>query len=239
MSADATAQEVCPGMGAGNVMRAYVSWAHLPANAFRILVFMAVITLDDAVDPKYWGGREPLVRAIGREPLPEPAASDKSARANDLRKARAADFQAVKIAIGALVKAGVVTQESPGAPGRNAVYALRFDAPTGKAEPTEQGRLSLGTGYAEPTEWGRPSLPPRSKNLPTGGSGATKSIKTTGPNTARVVLSPETEYEKAMKLLALLPDLGSEYISRVPPDVTGLTERVIAAAHLARQENTG
>ena len=138
-------------MGIQNVSLVYARWVHLPDRAFRVLAFMALRTIDEDDPPLYWGGRESLAYALGRMTPVEPAASDSSPRAELNRKARAADFEAVKVALRPLFLAGVACIQTPSAPGRNAVYSLNLLAATGKAEPGEQGRLSLPPRREPPT----------------------------------------------------------------------------------------
>lgn len=226
-------------MGIENVKLVFARWVHLPHGSFRLLTFMALVTMDEDQPPVYWGGREPLAYALGRITPPAPEDSDTSARAADYRRARRADFEAVKVAFRPLAKAGVAEVLQAAAPGRNAVYALHLGAGTGKAEPVERGRLSLSTGKAEPAEWGRPGLPPR-REPPYGGfPSEDQRGSSSGTKSPRVVNSPapvEMNYATANEILSRLPDLGAEYMSRVS-DIDGYHNRVIAAASIAIAED--
>lgn len=215
-------------MGSELVRLAFARWNHLPDRAFRLLAFMALVTMDDDEAPAYWGGRESLAMALGRMTPAEPARSDSSARANEFRKARRADFEAVKAGIRELISAGVITCGQLPAPGRNAVYLLHLDARTGKAEPVERGRLTLSTGQGEPVEQGRVTLPLTTKEL--------QELQTQEPKSTQVTTSLVAllEYEKAQEFLAALPDLGMEFIAAVDGEHS-MQETVILAAAAAKK----
>jgi hypothetical protein len=53
-------------MGAGNAKAVYALWGHLPHAPFRLLCYMALVTLDD--DPRYYAGTEGLAVALGMHP---------------------------------------------------------------------------------------------------------------------------------------------------------------------------
>jgi hypothetical protein len=95
-------------MGAGNVALVYASakCQALPHHAFRLLGYMALVAKDADHPPRYWGGREPLVRALG-------------ANGTDAARARAVDR-----ALTALKGAGVVELIARPRTGRQAEYAL-------------------------------------------------------------------------------------------------------------------
>jgi hypothetical protein len=227
-------------LGGSNVAAAYTYWAHLNHAPFRLLAFMCLVTMDEDDPPRYWGGREALVHALGRQIAPEPAPTDFSPRAEEYRKSRRADFEAVKVAMRGLTKAGVVAVESPASPGHNAVYQLRLTTRTGKTEPVERGRVILSTGKTEPVERGRVSLPPR-KNLPTGGSPSEDQQRSdednkspqSGNSPAISTSDDESKYQAASKFLSGLEDLGQSYM-QMTGHITGLRERVITAAEFAR-----
>lgn len=105
-------------MGAGNVVLTYTHWATLDAVPFRVLAFMAVISLDKAHPPVYWGGRDPLVRAMGR--VAEPYTST--------------DYRALARVVQKLVDEGALSVDKPAHRGSNAVYSLHIDRRKGGAE---------------------------------------------------------------------------------------------------------
>lgn len=133
-------------MGSANVRAVFASWSFLDDKAFRLLAFMALITMDDDADMLYWGGREMLCAALGRMTPAAPAEADSSARAESARATREADFQAVKRGIRQLVKSGAVVLHKGEAIGRPAVYKLCLSASTGlqRGSLSDPWRGSLG-----------------------------------------------------------------------------------------------
>lgn len=101
-------------MGAGNVAKVCIHWPHLSNESFRVLTQMAVIAMDRDNPPIYWGGRDPLVRVLGRGEQPTEA-----------------DYQALKRAMSKLLKLGVVAVDKPSGPGHAARYSLHLDPATG------------------------------------------------------------------------------------------------------------
>ena len=78
-------------MGANHATTIYATWGdRLNGNAFRLLIHMALTSLDSDNPPHYWGGREGLAAALGRPNDP-------------------AGWQAVKRATQVLVAAGAIT----------------------------------------------------------------------------------------------------------------------------------
>lgn len=225
-------------MGIENVKLVYGQWTHLPDRAFRLLVFMAMVSMDNDRPPTFWGGREQLAYALGRMTPDEPAPTDMSARAESYRKARAADFQAVKVALNALTKAGVAVLENRPRPGKNAIYSLHLGALMGKAQPTEQGRTSLPTGKAQPTGTGYDQPTPEEEPL-RGSKSEDQLGLSQGAKSPLVTTPPATDldYAAAHDFFASWPDLGGEYMKRVE-DVEGYPARVVAAANLARAERS-
>jgi len=225
-------------MGLGNVKLAYARWVHLPDRSFRLLVFMALVSMDEDTPPQYWGGREKLAYALGRRTPDEPARTDSSMRAIESRKTRAADFQAVKESMRPLTNTGAVILETPATQGRNAVYSLAL-----LAEPS-RGNLPESVGETYPS--GRGNLPPgvgetypRGGNPPTGGYPTEEQPGTnTGTKSPLGINSPANSvvYANSQKFLAKYPDLGAAFLARIPEEVTGMQERVILAAGLARSE---
>ena len=208
-------------MGASNAMTAYMRWRHLPDRAFRALVYMALVTLDDDDPPRYWGGREALIEfGLGRQMAPEPAPSDDSARADEFRKARKADYQAAKVVISQLVRAGVVECDVTSARNRQAEYRLNLMAPT---------------GYVSPTEQGTSDVPPR-RDLPTGGppnGGTTRNTRGEISPKVSSSLAAVMDYETAMKFLFQFPDFGQSFLAEIPEDMS-MAERVVLAATRAK-----
>lgn len=224
-------------MGAGNVALVYTRWLHLPDRPFRLLAYMALVTLDDDDPPRYWAGREPLAAALGRIVPDEPDPADRTPRAEEFRRMRTADFQAVKNALRPLFEAGAVVVDASPGPRRNAVYRLALGGPMGKASPTEQGRPGLPTGKASPTEQGRAGLPPMRIDEEEEHGGTRSPQVTTSPeavdNRSREI---ESAYSQAAAILEKLPDLGADLLSRV---TTGtLRERIITAAAIYLAQKT-
>jgi hypothetical protein len=225
-------------MGARNAAAAYYSWGHLSDRALRVLVFMALTAHDDHDPPRYWGGREMLaVQALGRSTPPDPMPGDESERANQVRRMRKADFQAVKEAVGQLTKAHALVVDKPAAPGRQAEYQIVLTPP--------RGRESLLNGVGNFGSRGRESLPdgvgepyPRGEN-PLRGSLTEEELKEKHEEkqSPKATDSPGADltYPQAYSILAGLPDLGTELIERTPPGEK-LDTRVIAAAHIHLNE---
>lgn len=212
-------------MGAGNVAQVYARWAHLPDRAFRLLVFMSLISLDHDAEPKFWGGREQLAGALGRITPPEPAQGDTSARAEQARKDRRADFEAVKSGIRDLVDNHVIEVASRARPGRNAEYRLCLDAPKGKGEPAPKDRVSLSMGKGDPVDGvGQPY--PRGGTRGIGGQHEDTGVDQLASPRARLT------YPQAHSILKKLPDLGAGYLGQVDGE-QNLTDRIVAAAVLA------
>lgn len=94
-------------MGAALAVRVYVQWKHLPDRPFRVLVRMALMALDDDPDPKYFGGRELLIDALGLDP------------------AKGTSGRMATRAVSDLVKAGAIERTKSG--GRRMEYTLTLD----------------------------------------------------------------------------------------------------------------
>lgn len=124
-------------MGAGLVQAAYSSWGHIADRPFRLLVHMSVVALDNDKRPKYFGGRDALVAALG---LP----ADKST-----------SNQMVSHAIRALVDAGAISRANVGRVGQRAEYWLHVKRLPKKGDSGVNRRVtgaSIGRVTPESTE---------------------------------------------------------------------------------------
>jgi hypothetical protein len=108
-------------MGAGNVMRISINWAHLPGNAFKIIVRIGLITLDSDPNPRWWGSNAPLLQAIGRT---DPDDGDTSAQAAAMRHANGV---ALRAGIGDAVRAGALSYAVRPSRTRRAEYWLHLE----------------------------------------------------------------------------------------------------------------
>jgi hypothetical protein len=225
-------------MGATNVQTVYARWGHLPDRAFRLLAYMALVTMDSDTLPKFWQGRESMAVALGRMTPEEPADSDVSERAESFRKARSADFQAVKIALQVLTRCGVVVVDKSARRGRNATYLLHLTASMGKDQPTELGRINLPMGKDQPTNGVGPAYPQ-------GVLGVLGEVEE--PNHLASQPSPELSTGRAAeKLMSFTQasrllrehttDHGESWLAQVPDAVTSMKDRVIVAATLMATE---
>jgi hypothetical protein len=205
-------------MGYANVSLVYARWGHLPDRPFRLLVFMALRTRDEDDPPLFWEGREACAAALGRMVPDEPVVNDRSPRAEDFRRLRRNDFEAVKTAIRALTAAGAVRLDSGGYRGATAAYSLHLNAGKGKAEPVERGRTSL----------------PPTEEPPTGVQDEDTKTKPRSPHVGNSPGAEEIDFGKAKAILDSLPDKGSELLTQVK-GIGGFENRHIAAAriHLA------
>lgn len=134
----------------------YARWAGLPDLPFRVLAYMALVSMDEDPKPCYWGGWEALALAAGRV-VPDRADDPEST------KVRRAALKAVNAAMKTLVDRGAVRVKAVAAPGRNATYELNFAYGTVHAdrEPSrDDGRLNGArsadtTVHAQPTNGSR------------------------------------------------------------------------------------
>ncbi|MFC5182831.1 hypothetical protein [Actinomadura harenae] len=132
-------------MGIRNVKAVFDNWRQLPDGPFRLLVYMAIRSMDDDDPPVYFAGRDELVMAIGRE-LPDMSETD---AASD--RARAASYEAVKRAVRTLKADAAITVIRRGGAGRNATYALHLKgnaqpSPKGAAQPSPKGNTARSAG---------------------------------------------------------------------------------------------
>ncbi len=95
-------------MGASNAMLAYANWADLPNVPFRVLCFMALVSMDDDKQPRYWGGVEAISHALGRPDVTH------------------ADRKAVSDALTILRREGAVESLVKGSRGHRAEYGLNL-----------------------------------------------------------------------------------------------------------------
>lgn len=172
-------------MGASNVKAAYVLWGRLPDRAFRLLTYMALVSLDgDGESTKarrYFAGRADLAAALGRAVPDEPDEADQSPPALTARRARHAAFEAVRGALAELRRVGAIREVRRGGFRFQSEYELVLDlwtvqaeaqgepAPTstqvedqeqGEPAPTTQGEPG-SQEQGEPARRSRVSLPPR------------------------------------------------------------------------------
>jgi hypothetical protein len=106
-------------MGAGNVKLVFTRWGDLPHGPFRVLTFMALVSLDDDHPPRFWGGRESLVVALGRK-LPDEVDED-------TKRERQAAFKAARDATTTLTKRGAITVVRTARPGQRQEWILNLD----------------------------------------------------------------------------------------------------------------
>lgn len=92
-------------MGAGLNRAAYHAGAALDHAAMRLYGYMATRALDSDPTPKFWGGREALAAALGKE-------------------ADNAGFKAARSALGKLRDAGLIRDGRTAHTGRHATYLL-------------------------------------------------------------------------------------------------------------------
>lgn len=112
-------------MGAGNVLRVFERWHRLPDLPFRVLLYMAVRSLDNDRPPIYKAGWEKLAHAAGRDvPLRGVPRKEWKDQPAEVRRAQRASEKSVADAVRVLVSHGAVEVQVPGAPGRPAIYAL-------------------------------------------------------------------------------------------------------------------
>lgn len=107
-------------MGAANVKAVYELWPALPGAAFRTLAYMALVSKDADSPPRYWGGREDLAAALGREVPPE---NEEDA---DVTRQRNAAFKAVRDATSLLTKLGAIVLLRQARGGQRQEWALNL-----------------------------------------------------------------------------------------------------------------
>lgn len=138
-------------MGASNVAAVYTSWAGLNHVPFRLLAYMALVTLDRDDPPRFWGGRDDLAHAIGRRVPREPDDTDTSEAAAAVRRQRKQAHEAVRVALAELKAVGVVVQVKQARLGVRAEYTLHLTpAQAGSQTPAQAGSPVLPQAGAGP-----------------------------------------------------------------------------------------
>lgn len=122
-------------MGARYARDALENWAHLPSNPRFVLLMMALTVLDRDPNPRWWGGDDLLLRALGRS---SPADDDPSVAAE---KARHANDVAVRRCVSELVKAGALSYAVRPVKGRRPEYWMHL---VPQADPAASDRESCG-----------------------------------------------------------------------------------------------
>lgn len=107
---------------------AYAARVPLRPNEKILLLYMALVSLDQDSPPRYFGAREESAFALGRlvpdAPDSSAVADEEFKRVEDERKAA---FAAVRSAIDGLVKIGAVDRVRHANGARRAEFALRLD----------------------------------------------------------------------------------------------------------------
>ena len=120
-------------MGAANVALAFANWASLDDRSFRVLIRMALVSLDTDNPPRYYAGREDLAAALGKTVPAKPADDDTSEAADAARKARASVYEVVRKAVARLVKEGVIVSSGDARFRNRAEYSLHLH-PMGQSQ---------------------------------------------------------------------------------------------------------
>ena len=123
-------------MGAGLAQASYSLWGHLPDRPFRLLVHKSLVALDNDKRPKYFGGRDALVAALGLPPQPT-------------------SNQMVSRAIRVLVDSGAISRANVGRVGQRAEYWLHVSRMPKKGDSTVKRRVtqeSIGRVTQESSE---------------------------------------------------------------------------------------
>jgi len=144
-------------VGAGNVKLVYARWYQLPDLPFRVLVYMALRSMDTDKPPLYWGGWEELALAAGRL-VPDRDDDDK-----EVIRVRRAAAKSVDSVTSTLVARGAIRVRKGAAPGRNARYELTLvdgalhaqRAPSDPSMSVDAARSADTTMHGEPTNGAR------------------------------------------------------------------------------------
>jgi hypothetical protein len=140
-------------MGATNVTLVYAHWTRLDGAPFRVLIYMALVSLDADDPPRYFGGWEALANALGRQLPPKDDPGQKAQRE------RAAAAEAVRVAVRQLTRAGAVSTLRPAGAGHRAEYALHLPAPEPQGEPAPEPQ-----GEPAPEPQGEPAPKEQQRN---------------------------------------------------------------------------
>lgn len=212
-------------MGIGNVKAVIANWSGLPHTAFRVMVQVAVTIHDDDPDPIWRGKWERLTVVLDRK-VPDNPRHERGCRC-DVCKARNAAYEAVKHAVEHLTRAGAFELVVRPRSGQKAEYRVNLQ---GTRCPAVQGTACPAQGGTRCPAVGGMACPPKEdvEGLPRGIPERNEGEPQAGTSPA-----PVDEYAKASKILAQLPDLGATHLAQVD-HIDNLTERVIAAARLAR-----
>jgi len=125
-------------MGAGNALQVLHGWAHLPPNARFILLQMALTILDEDQRPRWWGGDDLLLAALGRQDPPRDDVSDEAER---IRNANGATLRK---AISDALRAGALEYAIRPSRHRSGEYWVRWSpGPLGVRIPYSRSKDSL------------------------------------------------------------------------------------------------
>lgn len=109
-------------MGAANVSAVYTMYAHLPHRAHRLLVYMALVSLDndseDRPARRFFGGQDAMVEALN-------LARDTPTRVRTAQRT-------VRAVLSELERAGAIERRSHGRNGRRSEYTLRLNPLPGR-----------------------------------------------------------------------------------------------------------
>lgn len=155
-------------MGAKNVGQVFTQWGHLPGTPFRLLVYMALRSLDADALPRYWGGRDDLARALGRELPPD---TDDSPAAE---RQRTAAYKAVKVAVRQLVDCKAIAPLRRAYSGQRQEWALALRPAEGDQTSSKRGTETVpqsrspqeGKGYENRPPEGYENRPPKGVRKP-------------------------------------------------------------------------
>lgn len=112
------------------VLRASRRWAHLPANPFKVMIFMVLNGLGDSEPILYRGSWGDLARTI-RPDMPSLDQFDTSAAADSARKAVRAGHSQARSAVRALIAADAAREPRPLASGSDPALWLFIDTTPG------------------------------------------------------------------------------------------------------------
>ncbi|HUX71794.1 MAG TPA: hypothetical protein VMV41_14845, partial [Cellulomonadaceae bacterium] len=106
-------------------------YPELPHRAFRLLAYMALVSLDrdrpDMPARVCWISREALADALGFSLPSEPDTDDDSEEATEARARRHSAFVVLSASVKTLVTSGAITRGRSGGRNRTAEYVLNLD----------------------------------------------------------------------------------------------------------------